>query len=442
MLRLNEWIWRRGRASAVRSAAVAAAQSARAAAGEEVGTGEVAGERSRHSLANVLSVQARATNLLALGLMASLGTGALAWYYVHAATRASAPPTGRMPARAQTEMALPPLGPLGPADSPPLGPPTSGASGPAQAPLPPVSTPIPPAEAVVPTMSMPELMRASIPLAGASPTEGANAMPVPTTAASSLQRRLAGAVFVAATNVPGVTAAMGSAPALSPGVAPTNVAAGTAEHGELSALLTASEPVAVHARLLGAQHLLLPKGAFVDCTLETAIDSSLPGMTTCVTATDTFSADGSVVLLERGTKLVGETRGQVALGAARLFVLWTEARTPSGVIVPLDSPGTDELGRSGLAGEVDRHFWQRFGAALLITSIDGAVQAAVQSERQGAGTVVYNSSGVENMATEALRSTVDIPPTLTKHNGDRIQVLVARDVDFSRVYELRHAGSP
>ena len=106
-------------------------------------------------------------------------------------------------------------------------------------------------------------------------------------------------------------------------------------------------------------------------------------MTTCITATDTFSADGTVVLLERGTKLVGETRGQVQQGAARIFVLWTEARTPTGVVVPLSSPGTDELGRSGLPGEVNRHFWDRFGAAILLTVINGAVQGAVNPQNSG-----------------------------------------------------------
>ncbi|HEY2399261.1 MAG TPA: type IV secretion system protein VirB10, partial [Steroidobacteraceae bacterium] len=211
--------------------------------------------------------------------------------------------------------------------------------------------------------------------------------------------------------------------------------------GELAALLQPSLTPAVRAQLLPTRRLLLPKGAFIDCTLETAIDSTLPGMTTCITATDTFSVDGKVVLLERGTKLVGETRGQVQQGSARVFVLWTEARTPTGVVVPLDSPGTDELGRAGLAGQVNRHFWERFGAAILVSVINGAVQAAAESSHSSGGAVILNPSSSQDVMTEILKDTVSIPPTVTKPQGDRIQVLVARDLDFRSVYELRNVAT-
>jgi type IV secretion system protein VirB10 len=160
-------------------------------------------------------------------------------------------------------------------------------------------------------------------------------------------------------------------------------------------------------------------------------------MTTCVLATDAFGADGSVVLLERGTKLVGETRGQVRAGSARIFVLWTEARTPKGVVVQLASPGTDELGRSGLPGKVNRHFFERFGAAILISVIDGAVQTAIASQRESGDTVVVNPTTTSQVMTEVLKSTISIPPTVVKPQGDRIQVLVARDLDFRSVYELK-----
>ena len=78
----------------------------------------------------------------------------------------------------------------------------------------------------------------------------------------------------------------------------------------------------------------------------------------------------------------------------------------------------------------------RFGAAILISMIDGAIQAAAQT-RSGGGTVIYNPSSATDVVTEVLKSTVNIPPTVRKQNGDRIQVLVARDLDFRSVYELR-----
>jgi type IV secretion system protein VirB10 len=210
-----------------------------------------------------------------------------------------------------------------------------------------------------------------------------------------------------------------------------------AQGRSLNALLTPAVTPAVSAQVLPTQRFLIPKGAFIDCTLETAIDSTLPGMTTCITATDTFGADGKIVLLERGTKLVGETRGEVEPGQARLFVLWTEARTPSGVMVPLASPSTDALGRSGLTGAVNRHFWQRFGAAMLVSVIDGGVQAAALASEKNSGAVILSPSTSSDIIEDVLRGTINIPPTITVPQGSRIEVLVARDLDFRPVYELR-----
>jgi type IV secretion system protein VirB10 len=204
----------------------------------------------------------------------------------------------------------------------------------------------------------------------------------------------------------------------------------------LAGMLQPTRSAAVAAGVMPERRFLLPKGAFIDCTLETAIDSSLPGMTTCITATDVWSADGAVVLMERGTKLTGESRGEVRHGQSRLFVLWSEARTPSGVIVELASPGTDELGRAGMTGAVDTHFAARFGAAILISLIDAGTAALVASQGDGSGSVVIAPQGASDVVAEVLRQTADVRPTIRVAQGGRLQVLVARDVSFADVYAL------
>jgi type IV secretion system protein VirB10 len=209
---------------------------------------------------------------------------------------------------------------------------------------------------------------------------------------------------------------------------PSNSLAGLLQENRRSARLAA---------LLPTLRYLLAEGTTIDCSLETAIDSSLPGLVRCITATDVWSADGTVVLIEKGSQLVGETRAQLRQGMSRVFVLWTRARTPLGVVIPLASPGTDSLGRSGVQGEVDRHFFERFGAAILISVIDGAIQAAASSRSGDGDTVVLNSSSSRDILTEILRSTVSIPPTVKVPQGERVQIIAARDLDFRGVYELR-----
>jgi type IV secretion system protein VirB10 len=379
----------------------------------------VLGERSIASVNAARSLQARVSNVLAMGLMSVLGVGFLGWYYVHTfARQTEVKRTAQNASRNQAtgEMALPSLGRIDP-PAPML----AKVLGPA---------PEAPAAGGVPSAVQPD---SSLP----PPAYGA-AQPLPKSPWElALERRLAGPVSEGlqvqkgSSSSSAVTEAGADAPSAEETGAPS------AGESALAAILKPSATPAARARVLPAQRLLLPKGAFIDCTLETAIDSTLPGMTTCVTATDTFGVDGSTVLIERGSKLVGETRGEVHQGQTRLFVLWTEARTPTGVIVPLASPGTDELGRSGLSGEVNRHFFERFGAAILISVIDGVVQGAVT---QRSGAVIVNPSGTQDVMTEVLKSTVNISPTITKAQGDRIQVLVARDLDFRSVYELKADG--
>jgi type IV secretion system protein VirB10 len=128
----------------------------------------------------------------------------------------------------------------------------------------------------------------------------------------------------------------------------------------------------------------------------------------------------------------------VQQGQRRLFVLWSEARTPAGVVVELASPGTDALGRSGVTGDVDTHFAARFGAAILISLIDAGTAALIAAQSNGDSSVVIAPQGASDVVAEVLRQTVNIPPTIRVPQGERLQVLVARDVTFAAVYALAH----
>lgn len=213
----------------------------------------------------------------------------------------------------------------------------------------------------------------------------------------------------------------------------------SAENG-LNSRLKPSKLEGARAGVLPNRNFMLTKGHFLDCTLEQAINSTLAGMVSCRLSNDVYSTNGKVVLLDRGSRITGEYQRGLMKGQARLFVLWTRAETPNGVVVDLDSPGTDALGRSGVDGYINRHFWERFGAAILLSMIDDVGRYAVAKAGSGADDdQIYFTSTEEasqDMATEALKYSIDIPPTLEKNQGGHVSIFVARDLDFSDVYTL------
>jgi type IV secretion system protein VirB10 len=380
---------------------------------------EVAGERRIPNVTKGQSLQSKMNNFLGIAIIALLGGGFLFWYYSNVVSKQQQIQEAK---RKQQEQQM-----QGDTNLPKLGavPFPSTPSQPSQKPSEPVNV----GDIFGPPPILPDTTTTI------NNTGNNNAAPPPKTPEQlAEERRLNSPVFAKSG-----TNATATATPQNPGLA-TGSDTPTGGNTALGDALKPTKTVAARAQKLPTMTYLIPKGAKGDCTLETAIDSQLPGLVTCVLAFDIYGANGKAVMLERGTTLTGETRSQVQQGQNRLFVLWAEARTPTGVTAQLDSPATDALGRSGVTGEVDTHFWDRFGAAILISVVNGATQAGA-SYASGAGTnggtsINYNPQGANSVMTEVLRNTINIPPTIRVAQGERVQILFARDVDFRPVYAL------
>lgn len=189
---------------------------------------------------------------------------------------------------------------------------------------------------------------------------------------------------------------------------------------------------------LGDRNFLLTQGTMIDCTLQTKLVSTQSGLLTCLATHDVMSANGKVKLIDAGTKFTGYQSGGIQQGQARAFVTWNRLETPTGVIVNLSSPGTGPLGEAGLGGHIDNHFWERFGNAILLSLVGDFGNWASNQGQSGSNNIRFDNTaeGGQEAVAKILEKSLDIPPTLYKNQGERIGIMVARDLDFSHVYEL------
>lgn len=181
---------------------------------------------------------------------------------------------------------------------------------------------------------------------------------------------------------------------------------------------------------------MVPQGTIIGAVMETALNSDLPGYARAIISREVRSFDGSTVLIPAGSRVIGQYKSGVAQGASRVFVVWTRLIRQDGVTIELGSPATDDLGRAGIGGKVNRHFLQRFGGAILTSVLSGGINAAAASLSRGSTIVVTSASEASSLASQAGR-TADIPPTITTRQGARVRIFVARDLDFSRVGPVR-----
>ena len=188
----------------------------------------------------------------------------------------------------------------------------------------------------------------------------------------------------------------------------------------------ASDNSSVRSTKLAEPASTVIQGTLIPAVLETAIDTDVPGYARAVVSQDVKSFDGSRVLIPRSSRLIGEYKGATQAGQRRAYLMWTRLVRPDGVSIALASPAADFSGQAGVGGQVNSHFFSRFGSAILLSVLGGAAGLVTG----GASTVIVGGAG-QSAASVAAQHDGARGPTIKVRQGEPIRVFTARDLIFS-----------
>jgi type IV secretion system protein VirB10 len=124
----------------------------------------------------------------------------------------------------------------------------------------------------------------------------------------------------------------------------------------------------------------------------------------------------------------------------------TRIETPQGCLIRIRAPAADALGQAGLDGEIDNHFFQRFGAYIGMAFLDAGMQGAVLAASNSVGRSGGSGGNVsfyqfQNAGRQGGRDLfaddLAIPPTLRRNQAEPIVVRLTQDIDMRPCFRLR-----
>ena len=179
------------------------------------------------------------------------------------------------------------------------------------------------------------------------------------------------------------------------------------------------------------------QGSLIPAVLISEINSDLPGQITAQVSQNVYDGiNGKVMLIPKGSKLVGAYNNGIKAGQARVMAAFTRLIYPSGVSVPLGAmQAADGLGRSGMGGDVDNHFWKMFNASFLIAGLSAILQnnsppSATVVTTSGQGQPLMNAAGQVLVDTSKviLDRNKSVQPTITVPSGFKFNIVVQKDM--------------
>ena len=200
---------------------------------------------------------------------------------------------------------------------------------------------------------------------------------------------------------------------------------------------------------------LLRTGAVIPAILITGINSDLKGFIEAQVSENVYdTATGKFLLIPQGSRLFGAYNNGIVFGQRRVLVAWNRITFPDGKTLDIGSmSGTDFAGYSGFKDKVDNHFLRLFGSALLMSAITAGINLSQQGFMGMGGLYGYggglghmygmNSSSVLSQSLgqgmgeamqQLFRRNLNIAPTLKVRPGYVLNIMVSKDLTFSKPY--------
>jgi type IV secretion system protein VirB10 len=187
----------------------------------------------------------------------------------------------------------------------------------------------------------------------------------------------------------------------------------------------------------------LRAGFVIPAILISGINSELPGQIIAQVSQDVYdTARSKWKVIPQGSRLVGAYSSDVAYGQARVLVAWQRIIFPDGKAMDIGAmPGADTSGYAGFKDQVNNHYARTFSSAFLMSAVTAGI-ATSQPENTGFGRPNFSSAMSEavgqqlgQVTAQLVAKNLNIAPTLEIRPGYRFNVVVTKDLTFSKPYQ-------
>jgi type IV secretory pathway VirB10-like protein len=189
----------------------------------------------------------------------------------------------------------------------------------------------------------------------------------------------------------------------------------------------------------------LRAGFVLPATLISGINSELPGQIMAQVSQDVFdTATGKWRLIPQGSRLVGSYSSAVSYGQSRVLVAWQRIVFPDGKAMDIGAmPGGDSAGYAGFTDQVNNHLARLYGSAILMSAVTAGFSMS-QPQSTTLGTTAPTASSALSQAlgqqlgqvtSQMIAKNMNTSPTLEIRPGYRFNVIVTKDLTFSKPYK-------